>query len=61
LDVLANAEAFHKYTLIVGLKNKNICSAVTGKRIIDIPSMLESEVSLYSRESQPENENESFS
>jgi hypothetical protein len=49
LDVLANAEAFHKYTLIVGLKNKNIYSAVTGRKKIDIPSMLQSEVSLFSR------------
>jgi hypothetical protein len=46
LDVLANAEAIHKYTLAIGLKNKNICSAFTGKKIIDIPSMLQADVSL---------------
>jgi hypothetical protein len=42
LNVLANAEAFHKYALVVGLKNKNISTAITGKKLIDIPSMLES-------------------
>lgn len=47
LDVMANAEAIHKYTLVLGLKNKNICTAVTGKIMMDIPSMLHSYISLY--------------
>jgi len=28
---MANAEALHKYSLVVGLKNKMISTALTGK------------------------------
>lgn len=44
---MANAEGSHKYSLIVGLRDKMISTASTGKKLIDIPSMMLSEVSLY--------------
>lgn len=44
---MANAEALHKYSLVVGLRNKKISTAVTGKKLIDIPSMILSSVALY--------------